>query len=44
MTSIITSILTAISQAPHLAIILTVAEPAHPVAALNVATWIEGLL
>jgi hypothetical protein len=25
----------------HLAIILPVAEPAHPVAALNVAAWVE---
>jgi hypothetical protein len=28
----------------HLAIILPVAEPAHPVAALNVAARIEGVL
>jgi hypothetical protein len=28
----------------HLAVIGTVAKPAHPVAALNVAAWVEGAL
>jgi hypothetical protein len=28
----------------HLAVILTVAQPAHPVTALDVAAWVEGVL
>jgi hypothetical protein len=32
------------AAAAHLAVIGTVAQPAHPVAALNVAAWVEGVL